>query len=213
MIPQTSPYRTTAYLLIFGIVLAILIVGRAFLIPFTIAVLFSFLLLPISTYLEAKRFPRELAIIISLLISFTILGLLVFFLYYQIMIFVDDAPALREKLDDKIVELQKYISRNFNVTRWEQKKWYKQQTDAMMTSSGSYITDFFTFTGELLATITLLPIYIFFLTYNRDKIKKFICRVTPKEQNGHILQVVKRTAEVSQKYIKGLLIDIVILAI
>ncbi len=212
MIAESSPFRTAALLLSFVLVLAILIIGRAFLIPFTLAILISFLLLPISIYLENKGMAREFAIIISLLISFVFVGLIGTFFYFEIMVFVEDFPALKEKLHEKIVDLQKYISKNFNVSRWEQKQWYREQSDKMMTSSGAYITDFFTFTGEILAAVTLLPIYIFFMTYNRDKIKKFLCRVTPQTENKYVVEVLQKTAKVSQKYIKGLLIDILILA-
>ncbi|MDQ3051496.1 MAG: AI-2E family transporter [Bacteroidota bacterium] len=213
MITDHPGYRTTAYLLSFGIIIAILVVARSFLIPMTIAVLFSFLLLPISIFLENKGMPRELAIILSLLISFAILGALITFLYFEIMIFVDDFPVLKEKLNEKIVDLQRYIYRNFNVSRWEQKQWYKEQSGKFMTYSGTYITNFFTFTGELIATLFLLPIYIFFLTYYRDKIKKFLCRITPQTQDSYLVEVLRKTAKVSQKYIKGLLIDISILAV
>jgi len=213
MISESSSYKTAANLLSFVLILAILIIGRPFLIPITIAILFSFLLLPISVFLEKKGMPRELAIILSLLVSFTVLALLVTFIYFQIMIFVEDAPALKDKLNDRIVEIQRYIARNFNFSRWEQKQWYKEQSEIIMKSGGSYITDIFSFTGELIATLTLLPIYIFFITYYREKIKKFICRITPQTQDGHLIAVVQKTAKVSQKYIKGLLIDIVILAV
>ncbi len=212
MIAESSPFRTAAFLLSFVLIVAILIIARAFLIPFTLAILISFLLMPVSIYLENKGLAREFAIIISLLISFVFVALIGTFFYFEIMVFVEDFPVLKEKLNEKIVDLQKFISRNFNVSRWEQKQWYKEQTDKMMTSSGAYITDIFTFTGEIVAAITLLPIYIFFMTYNRDKIKKFLCRVTPQTENKYVVEVMQKTAKVSQKYIKGLLIDILILA-
>lgn len=213
MTADSTPIRTASILLSFVLVLAILIIGRPFLIPLTLAILFSFLLLPISIYLENKGMPREFAIIISLLASFVIVGMIGTFFYFEIMIFVEDAPALKEKLKDKIAELQKYISQNFNVSRWEQKQWYREQSDKMMETSGAFITNFFTFTGEIVAGLTLVPIYIFFMTYNRDKIKKFICRVTPQTENKHLVEVMQKTARVSQKYIKGLLFDILILAV
>ena len=207
-------YIKVASLLIIALILVyVMVIGRSFFIPITIAILFSFLLLPVSVFLEKKGLPRELAIIISLLMCFAVLGCFFTFLYYEIMVFVDDAPAIREKLDQKILELQHFISRNFNVSRWEQNKWYTQQSSKMMNYSGAYLTDFFTFTGELLAAMALLPIYIFFITYYRDKIKKFICRAIPKNENDHFIKVVKKTTTVSQKYIRGLLIDILILSV
>lgn len=212
MISENAGVRTAAYLLTIVLVLALMVVGRPFLIPLTIGVLVSFLLLPVSVYMENKGLPREVAIIISLLLSFIVVGLLVAFIYFEIMVFVADAAELKIKLHGRILEFQKYISRNFHFSRWEQKQWYKEQSESFMTDSGTYITNFFNFTGEILSTLALLPIYIFFITYYRNKIIKFICRVTP-QSDKQIISVIRRTATVSQKYIKGLLIDILILAV
>ncbi len=213
MLYQPAYIRTTCGLLIFTIILALLIAGKTFFIPFTIAVLFSFLLLPVSSMMENKGLPRELAIIFTLLICFAFLGLLFTFLYYEIMIFVDDAPVLREKLDQKILELQRFISTTFNISKWEQNQWYHEQSDSILNFSGSYLTGIFTYTGGLLTSIALVPIYIFFLTYHRDKIKKFICRAVPGKHNEYLLEVVKKTVSVSQKYTKGLLIDVLIVSL
>ena len=204
--------RIACWLFIISLILALLILGKAFFIPFTVAVLFSFLLLPLSAYMENKGLPREVAIITTLLICFAFLGLLFTFLYYEIMFFVDDAPALKERIDEKILELQRFIATTFNVSRWEQNEWYRQQSDNIKNYSGSYLTDIFTFTGELLAAFALIPIYIFFLTYHRDKIKKFICRAIPDRRNEFILSVARKTVSVSRKYMKGLLIDVLIVS-
>jgi len=51
------------------------------------------------------------------------------------------------------------------------------------------------------------------MTLYKDKVKTFICKITPAEENNHVLEVARKTAKVSQKYIQGLLIDIAILAV
>ncbi len=213
MINQPSYVKTASYMVIFALTIATLVIARQFLIPLVFAMLLSFLLLPISSFLERKGLHRAVAILISLVVAFIVIGGLMYFLYYQIRTFADDGPLLKEKLNEKMVELQKFISTKFKVSQWEQDKWLKKQTTNMMESGGQYITNVFAFTGNILAGVVVLPIYIFFMAMYRDKIKKFICKVTPNEKDSHVMNVASKTAKVSQKYIKGLLIDISILAV
>jgi AI-2 transport protein TqsA len=212
---KTHPlYNPTASaLIIVTLTLAILVTARAFLIPIAMAMLLSFLLLPVSRFLENKGMKRVLAILISLLLLLLVIGTIVYFLYQQVANFVEDGPLLKEKLNERLTELQKFVYRNYKVTRGEQNKWLHDQTDAMLQSSGQYLSDIFRFTGNLLAALSLIPIYIFFMTLYRDKIKVFLCKVTPTVQNDYVLAVAHKTAKVSQKYMQGLLIDIGVLAV
>ncbi len=213
MTNQPTYVKTASYMFIFSITIAAMVIGRQFLIPIVIAMLLSFLLLPISSFLERKGLHRAIAIVISLICAFIIFGGLIYFLYFQILTFADDGPLLKEKLNEKLGDLQRYIFEHFKVSKWEQNKWIKEQTDSMIDSGGQYLTDVFAFTGNFLASVVVLPIYIFFMTMYRDKVKKFICKITPNENDSHVMKVASKTAKVSQKYIQGLLIDIGILAV
>jgi predicted PurR-regulated permease PerM len=211
--PKPFYYQTAAFLITVTLTILILVAGRSFLIPIALAMLFSFLLLPVSRFLEQKGMNRAIAIIISILVLLITIAGIGFFLYQQVATFAEDGPLLKEKLNEKIVELQKFVYRNYKVTRGEQNRWFHEQTNALLDSSGKYITDFFAFTGNILAAFSLMPIYIFFMTLYRDKIKVFLCKVTPTVHNDHVLAVARKTAKVSQLYMQGLLIDIGILAV
>jgi len=210
---QTFFSQTAYFLITLSLTVCILIVARQFLIPIAMAMLFSFLLLPISRFLENKGIHRVVAIIVSILFAFLVLGALGFFVYYQIANFADDGPLLREKLNEKITELQKYVYQHYKISRGEQNRWFHEQSDALLDSSGKYISNIFAFTGNFIASFTLIPIYIFFMTLYRDKIKVFLCKITPTIHNDHIIAVARKTAKVSQKYMQGLLLDIGILAV
>jgi len=213
MTTQPSYVKTASYMVIFVITIATLVLARQFLIPIVFAMLLSFLLLPISKFLERKGIHRMIAILISIICALIVIGGLLYFLYFQMKTFADDGPLLREKLNEKMGDLQKYISINFKVSKWEQNKWMKEQSSNMVNSGGQYLSGVFAFTGNILASVVVLPIYIFFMTMYREKVKKFICKVTPNEKDSYVMKVASKTAKVSQKYIQGLLIDISILAV
>jgi predicted PurR-regulated permease PerM len=71
----------------------------------------------------------------------------------------------------------------------------------------------FTATGTLLANLALIPIYIFFLTYYRNKFKEFFLMISKTQNPDDVLNILARISTVSQKYLKGLMLDVLILSV
>ncbi|MBL0341379.1 MAG: hypothetical protein IPP71_10810 [Bacteroidetes bacterium] len=67
MTNQPAYVKTASYLIISFLIVAILFIGKQFLIPLVLAMLLSFLLLPISRFFENKGVHRGIAIILSLI--------------------------------------------------------------------------------------------------------------------------------------------------
>lgn len=206
-------YNITVRLILIAIIIAFLVVGKTLLLPLAVALLFSFLLLPISKKLEAWNFPRALAIIISIIIALLAVGGLIFFFYKQVLMFVNDWPELSKQLTAKIDSLYNYIGQRFNISKFEQQAWIKERINAGGASAGQFALSIFTATGSFIASVFLLPIFIFFMTYYRDKFRHFVYLVTKEPRAEHTLDVAKKVSTVSQKYIKGLFIVIVILSV
>ncbi len=190
-----------------------LYVASSLLIPLSIGVLLTFLLLPVSNWLESKKVPRIPAVLLSILFMIIILSGLLMFLSSQFLSFTEELPFLREKLGEKFRQAQHFIEGNFHISDERQLAWLKEQFAALMASSGKIFSGIFSATGNFLAAATLIPIYIFFFTYYRHKILDFVKQVTPSSKHIGILQMMHRTSRVSQKYLVGLLIDITILSI
>ncbi len=182
-------------------------------IPVSLGILLTFLLMPVSRWLESKRFPRILAIVMSIILMIIVVAGLLFFLSTQFMSFAEEMPLLKVKLAEKFAFLQHMISDKFNVSEGKQIAWLESQMVTMMESSGQIFGNIFSATGNFLAAATLIPIYIFFFTFYRHKIKDFVKYVAPADQHDQVLNVMRRTSQVSQKYLVGLLIDISILAV
>lgn len=206
-------YQLTLKLIFFGLIIAILIVGKTVLIPLTVALLLSFMLLPISSKLESWRIPRAVAIIISLIIAIAFFAGLIYFFYTQVLMFVNDWPELSKQVSSKVDNIYSFIHEKFNYSKWEQKNWLNDRITKTGESAGQYLMSFFTATGSFFAAIALLPIFIFFITYYRDKFSTFIHLVFTKEKAIHALDITKKVSTVSQKYLKGLFLVIIILSI
>ncbi len=205
--------KATIKLLLAIMVVFVLIMGREFLVPFTIAVFFTFLLLPISRKLVQWRIPKIPSILISILIAFIFFGGIIYFFVSQIESFSDDLPQLKMQFHKKWESLQQFIFTNFRISKYEQSKWINLKVNETLQSADGYALDIFSATGTFIANLALIPIYIFFLTYYKDRIRNFIIQLNKKTNPSEVISLLSRISEVSQKYLKGILLDVLILSV
>ena len=210
---QPFYFRATIQLLLVSLIVAFLILAKNILIPFTIAVVFTFLLLPVSRRLEHWRFPKVMAILISIVLAFTIFVALLYFFYSQVLSFANDWPVLEKTLTAKWVSFQQFISETFHVSKLEQQVWLKTKIQENASTGGVLVLGIFSATTSFMASFALIPIYIFFLTLYKDKFKEFVRLIAKDDKNDHALLVVKKVSVVSQKYLRGIFLDVVILSV
>ena len=210
---QPFYYKATVKLLLVGLIVAFLILAKNILIPFTIAVVFTFLLLPVSRKLEHWRFPKAVAILISIILALSIVVALVYFFIAQVSSFVNDWPMLQKIMTIKWNSFQDYISETFHISSYEQQAWLKTKIQENASTGGVLVMGIFSATTSFLASFALIPIYIFFLSLYQEKFKEFVQLVVKEDKNDHALLVVKKVSKVSQKYVVGIFLDVVILSV
>ena len=210
---QPFYFRATIQLLLVGLIIAFMILAKDILIPLTIAIVFTFLLLPVSTKLQQWRFPKILSILISIILAFAIFMALIYFFYSQTISFVNDWPELEKTMTAKWESFQQFISESFNISRQEQMVWIKSKIQESASSGGVLVLGIFSATTSFLASFALIPIYIFFLSIYKDKFKEFIRLVSKDERHEQTLLMVKKVSKVSQKYLVGIFLDVVILSV
>lgn len=210
---QPIYFQATIKLLLAGIIIAFLITAQNILIPLTIAVFFTFLLMPISNKLQDWHFPKTLSILISILLAIALFVVLLYFFVDQILSFANDWPTLRKTFEVKWERLQQFISETFHVSGIEQKAWLTTKIKENANTGGVLVLGLFSATTSFLASFALIPIYILFLTLYQDKFKDFIRLVTKDDETEHVLLIVKKISTVSQKYVMGISLDVLILSI
>lgn len=210
---QPFYFQVTVKLLLASLIIAFLVLAQNILIPLTIAVFFTFLLMPVSRKLEQWRIPKALAIFVSIIMAFALVAVFLYLFVDQIFSFVNDWPVLEKMMDAKWESLQQFISETFHVSRIEQKAWLTTKIKENASSGGILVLGIFSATTSFLASLALIPIYVFFLTLYQDKFKEFIRLVTKDDKNEHVLLIVKKVSVVSQKYVMGIFLDVIILSI
>ena len=204
--------RSTYFLLFSVLAIFILIQGQQVFVPLTFSIIFAFIALPLSIKMEKMKFPRWLGVLLSVVFIASIVTGLIVFISYQVSYFADDLPMIKAKLNEKTLELQQYIRKHSGYSVKEQNKWIDQQISSSDNSAGSYLMSFFSATTTFIANAILIPIMVFFMLLYRNRFKVFLKHVDT-HHHAKSLMVVNEVGKVSQLYLKGLFLDVLILSV
>lgn len=212
MHPTATLQRYVLSLLAVILSVVVLYFARDLLILTVVSALFAFLLLPMARGLEARRFPRWLAaLVVTLLLLVCVLGAF-FFMGWQLARFGSDLPALQAAITEKSNVLLGWIEQHSHIDRREQVQWFNKQLTSVAEHGGQMVLSVFSSTGALLATAVVVPIFVFLLLLLKDKFRTFFIEVDSTGK-GMLLKVMERISMLSRKYVRGVVIVLVILGV
>ena len=184
----------------------------AILLPFSIALFISYLLAPIFKLLERRL--RLKYRILNIVIVFAGSALLFFLfirfagtlIYEQAVIFFErDWPNILTFLDEFFAEgsrfgtIYEWIQTNVRITEFD------QITLDLLSIFQSITT--------IVITIVLVPVFLFFILYERTKIYEAIMVLFPKKIRGHAIELSKRANRVVEDYFNGRFITMFIMSL
>ncbi len=202
---------TGLYFLFLGLVEA-----KAFLAPLVTAIILALLMIPVSNKLESWGMSRGISSLISTIIIMIVSLAIASLVFFQIKSFVNDWETIEEAMEPKILQIERYFLEETDLEQ-EDIDSYKEKGNfsALVTSPNSGKTVFGVL-GTVIGFITailLMLVYIFFLLLYRKMFKKFILKLFSKEKESEVRCVIDQTAKISQHYLAGRLVLMVILAI
>ncbi len=183
------------------------------LIPLLISGLIAILVLPIVSFLESKKFPRVLAITLTILLVFTILTLVIILFVNQIASLDNVWPLMIDKGEEWIKLGRIFITENLHVQQAEQLTEGKKYLSELLKNSSSFFSNALSTTTGFLANFSLIPLYIFLMLLYRDFLREFLYRAFYSKSRYHIDLVVHKIEKVVQNYLSGLLLVILIIGI
>jgi predicted PurR-regulated permease PerM len=137
---------------------------------------------------------------------------LVWFFGWQYGHFARDLPQLRVHLNEKVETIQRHLDLRFHIGTEVQDAWTAKQLSSVTGKAGSIALGIFSATGAVLAVVLLIPIFTFLLLVLKAKFHTFLEQVS-EGRTGTVLHVVKRSAELSRKYMRGVLTVMIILSV
>lgn len=210
---DNSTYHSPFYLkfgvtlLAIGLLAAGVVLGSDIIIPILFAILLSTLLLPLVKFLYAKGCHKIVSILIPVVLTFITFAAILYLLSSQIMHFLDDAPALKERLVEVGNSLQKWVNEHLNIAVSKQNEYIEDTVAGIKEKSPQVVGKTLgSLTGSL-AYVVLLPIYTFLILYYRETIKYFIIGVFKHGSEDDVREVLLQSSTIAQKYVLGLMIE------
>ncbi len=199
--------KITALILLVYLVLYGLWIGQDILAPLGFAFLFAVLLRPLEKKFVQWGVPKILAIVITLVIAILFVAGLITFLSKQIASFVEDIPAIKQNLNSLWTQFQHWLSSTFNLTKAEQQKIIQKAT-----SQSDPVSTLGVITASI-ATIILVPVYVFLFLYYRTLLLRFVVELFETDHHENVRNVIQEIRYVVQHYITGLLTETSIVAV
>jgi predicted PurR-regulated permease PerM len=205
-------FEKLTYILLFFILLFfVLIQARGFLYPLGLGVFFAYLLYPIAKFFETKGVPRILANIVTIILGLTAVVGLALFIYSQLKVFIDDFPAMREQAQANLLAFEQFIESKIGVSASSQHNWIRDTINNFFQTSGIFLQELFAATAGTLVTFGLLPVYVFFLLFYRNKFKVFLLKMIPAKNHDKVENIILKISVVVKRYMSGIFIVVFIL--
>jgi len=205
----TKTWNRLDYIFKLMVILALsvyaIILLRDIVIPMAFAIFLATVLLPIVKKIERKT-GMTLAVTIVVLGGTILFGLLTWLLVNQIIGLVNDLPNLQDRADKFINDIKGWMWSALNIDQGD----LNQMVQDFLKSVSVYLGAFLVTTGNTLATIIQIPIYMFLLLIYRDKFKQFFANLFPGDDDEMVWK--KDIEKVSQGYIAGLMLVTLIVA-
>ncbi len=195
---------TYKLLMVIALIIVGVIVARDIVIPLMIAGILSIVLMPIVKRLEQK-IPPTLAVTIVLLSTLILFALAGMLIVNQLAFLIRDLPDLETKFDSWVDQISRSLRINLGLSLKEQ----NQLLNSNLTTLGSYASDLFSATTNVISLLIQIPIYIFLFLIYRDRFNAFFMSLLSDQQ-----EVVwkKEVEKVVQGYISGLMLVTLIIA-
>lgn len=184
-----------------------------FLVPVVYGMVLAMLFLPLSRFLERKRFPRPLAIVACLLIIILALGSVGWLVYTQVVAMARDINMFETKAVQKFDELKHFVEHVFHISVDKQTTWLKENDEKMLKTGSSIVGLLLLGLSGGFELLLVLLIYTFLFLLTRDRIKQFAIKIVPKQSPDYVSALLSKTELMTRKYVSGTLQIMAIIAV
>ncbi len=204
--------RLTIILFFIVLVIYSLIQAKQLLYPLAISVLFSYLLYPVASFLEYKaKFPRAIAVLISVLLLLAVATGAISLLFGQIQRLAEDS-TIRQHASENFAAIQKFITDKLHVSAEAQNIWIKDKAEGFLSLDGEVKSIVLKAAGAVEALL-FIPVFTFFMLFFRNRAEKFIHKLAERRHAELAETLIKQISKVTIKYVTGVTIVVMILAV
>ncbi|RZK79259.1 MAG: AI-2E family transporter [Pedobacter sp.] len=178
--------------------------AKGFLVPLTLAAIFSMLFIKLSNWFESKSISRGIASLLCIVLFFGAIATAIFLLSWQLSSLSENVDEMKNRLLEMLNGLRKWINQTVGISWKEQEKMIKEQSQTGGASAGAMAMSFAGGAFSVLVNTVLVTVYMFLFLLYRRHIKNFILKLVEKDEKLLADEVVHKSGKVAQKYLSGM---------
>jgi predicted PurR-regulated permease PerM len=187
--------------------------ARSFLVPFSLAIILSMLMLPVCQKLEEWHLPRGLAIVLCILLILLFIAGMFGLVAGQFAGLQEDLPKIQTEVQSQLDKFQQWVQQQLKIPPQEQETMLKESlSSAKGGGAGAIAKSILSGTIGGLTTLVLILAYFFFFLYYREKYEVFFLKIRGENHTPEVKEVMHKIQKVAVKYIGGRFLGILILA-
>jgi len=211
----TLPYYIKATIFLVGVfaLLTILYIAQEIIIPLVFAIIIAIVLHPVVNYFVQKRINRVVAIVITIFLTFLIIAAFGAFIFSQASRFSESWPILVDKFTEMLNQTITWASGYFDINAQKIHDWITKTKGELISSSSAAIGQTLLAVGNGIMVLFLIPVYVFMILFYHPLLIEFIHRLFGTSDQSQVSEIVTQIKTVIQRYLIGLVIEAVIIAI
>jgi len=208
------PLYAKAIFLLIGLLafLTLLYIARGIIIPFVFAVIIAIVLHPVVNFFVRLKINRVVAIIITLFLTFLVIAAFGALLFSQTIRFTESWPVLVDKFTEILNQTITWASGYFDINSHKIHDWITTTKVELINTSSAAIGQTLLGVGSTVVVLFLVPVYIFMLLFYHPLLIDFIRKFFGIGNQNRVSEIVTQTKTVIQRYLIGLVIEVVIIA-
>ncbi len=203
--------KSVLILMLFFLAFAALHFAKPFLVPLAFGLILSTLFYPVCKWLEGKGISRGFSSFICVLLFVSIIGAIILLLVWQFSGMASEMTGTEENVTKLVKKMQSSIESYFGISKEKQQQVIQKQQQSGGSKIPLIITGFLKSLSSVLVDTILTLVYLFLFLFFWAHLKKFILKLVPQAQQATANEVIFKSSKVSQKYLTGLGMMIVIL--
>lgn len=206
--------RINQYLFFFILLIVVMFFAKTFLVPIVFAALLAMLMAPVCRRLDAWGWSRALSTLACILILVVVLGVVGFVVSTQISTFAENISQIQEKAQQLLHQAQMWIQEQIGMTPQEQEEVVKKEAEKSSQSGGPSMAA--RILAGIITTVTgiiLTLVITFLMIYNKEQFENFFLRLYDDQDKDKVKTIVGQISQVSQKYLTGRAMSVLIIAV
>jgi predicted PurR-regulated permease PerM len=205
--------KATVFLVGISAFLTILYIAQGIIVPIVFATIIAILLHPIVNFFVRLKINRVVAIVITLFLTFIVIVAFCGLLFSQASRFSASWPILVDKFTVILNQIITSASGYFDIDPQNIHDWIIKTKGELINTSSAAIGATIIIFGSGIFILFLIPVYVFIILYYHPLLIEFIRRLFVKNNQSQMSEIVTQTKTVIQRYLVGLIIEGVLVAI